>query len=130
MLHVFLTKRRMHADVLTKERNAQQEITDFVKPTKKYHQKHPKQISVTNAVVNFVAEDLMPLSVVESDRFVELLHTLDPQYHLPTRKHLSTKLLKEKYSLLKQMVKELVASVICVNLTVNMWTNRQMHSFL
>ena len=110
----------MHADVLTKERNAQQEVTDFVKPTKKYHQKHTKQISVTNAVVNFVAENLMPLSVVERDRFVELLHTLHLQYHLPTRKHLSTKLLKEKYSLLKQTVKELVASVICVNLTIDM----------
>ena len=76
-------------------------------------------LSVTNAVANFVARDLMPFFLVESNRFVELLHTLDPQYHLPTRKHLSTKLLKEKYSLLKQTVKELLASVICINLTID-----------
>jgi hypothetical protein len=49
-----------------------------------------------------VSEDLMLLSIVESNQFIKLLHTLDPQYHLPSRKQLSTELLKDKYELLKQ----------------------------
>ena len=72
----------------------------------------------------------MPLSIVESNQFAKLLCALDPQYHLPTRKHLSTKLLKAKYETVKQKVMTKVQQVSCVNLTVDLWTNRQMRSFL
>ena len=57
---------------------------------------------VTEAVVEFVAEDLMPLSVVDSVRFQKLLKTLDHMYHFPTRKTLSTKLLKTNCELVKK----------------------------
>ena len=51
---------------------------------------HPKQVSVNNALVHFVADDLIPLSVVDSTRFKTLLGTLVSQYQLPSRKHLSS----------------------------------------
>lgn len=110
--------------------DTQQTLTSFIKPLKKYDHKNPKQILVTNAVVDFVAGDLMPLNIVESDRFEKLLASLDPQYHLPTRKHLSTKLLKAKFDAVKEKVMTKVQQASCINLTIDLWTNRQMRSFL
>lgn len=62
-------------------------LTHLVEPQKKYHAKNPKQVLVTEAVVDFIAEDLMPLHLLDSVRFQKLVHLLDPQYCLPSRKH-------------------------------------------
>ena len=54
-----------------------------MQPQKKYEAKHPKQLLVTDALVDFVAEDLMPLWLVESLRFQKLLKaSKKPQYSL------------------------------------------------
>ncbi len=110
--------------------DTQQTLTNFMKPLKKYDPKNPKQLQVTNALVDFVAGDLMPLAIVESEKFEKLLGALDPQYRLPSRKHLSTKLLKAKYEEVKEKVIRKVQQASCVNLTVDLWSNRQMRSFL
>lgn len=72
----------------------------------------------------------MPPSIVESDKFEKLLCALDPQYHLPTRKHLSMNLLKAKYEAVKQKVMSQVQQQSCINLTVDLWTNQIGSSFL
>ena len=108
----------------------QQTLTHLVQPQKKHDLKHPKQKLVTDPLINFVAEDIIPLSVVVSTWFNKLLYILDSHYHLFTRKHLSTMLLKAKYEFLKASLKNQLKQVNCVNLTVDLWTNRQIHSFL
>ena len=108
----------------------QQKITDFAQQQKKYDAKHPKQLQATDALVDFVAEDLMPLRVVESSRFEKFVKVLDPQYCLPTRKHLSTTLLQKKYINLKAQTIDHLKGVNTVNLTIDLWTNMQMRSYL
>ena len=100
---IFLTQRRAHAEVLKKEQFncGQQSMSLFAHHQKSYDAKHPKQKQVTDALVDFIAEDLMPLHLVDSPRFQKLLKSLDPQYSLPSRKHLSTTLLTKKYDHLK-----------------------------
>lgn len=71
---------------------------------KKYSSTNPKQVLATDCLVSFVAEDVMPLRVVESDRFKAFVGALDPNYTLPSRKHLTTNLLEKKYSNLKKTV--------------------------
>lgn len=85
---------------------------------------------VTDAVVDFIAEDLMPLHVVDSARFQNLIKHLDPQYTLPSRKHLSDTLLVKKFDQLKQDITNSFKKVTVINLTIDLWSNRQMHSFL
>ena len=77
-----------HAQVLKTESNIAQ-------PHNKYDAKHPKQLQVTDALVDFVAEDLMPLCLVDSLQLQKLLKSLDPQYYLPSRKLLSKTLLTQ-----------------------------------
>ena len=108
------------------EDESQQTLTHLLQPQRKYSLQNPKQILVTDAVVNFVADDLIPLSVVDSKRFKSLLSTLDPQYQLPSRKQLSTVLLTKKYDTLKSSVLEKLKKTDTINLTIDLWSNRQM----
>ena len=102
----------------------------LVEPQKKYHPKNPKQVLVTEAVVDFKAEDLMPLNLLDSVRFQKHVHLLHPQYGLPSRKHLSNNLLIKKYDKLKAEIKSQLSSVKAINLTIDLWSNRQMRSFI
>ena len=60
----------------------------------KYHPKHIKQTKPTNALIDFVAEDLLPLAVVDSCKFKKFVEILDPMYKVPSRKHFSSVLLR------------------------------------
>ena len=108
------------------EDESQQTLTHLLQPQRKYSPQNPKQILVTDAVVNFVADDLIPLSVVDSKRFKSLLSTLDSQYQLPSHRQLSTVLLKKKYDTLKSSVLEKLKKTDTINLTIDLWSNRQM----
>ena len=112
------------------EDESQQSLTHSLQPQRKYSPKNSKQSLVTDAVVNFVADDLIPLSVVDSKRFKTLLNTLDSQYQLPSRKQLSTVLLKKKYDTIKCSVLEKLKKTDSINLTIDLWSNQQMQSHL
>jgi len=84
-----------------------------------YNSKQPKQSLVTNALVNFVTDDLVPISLVDSTRFKALLGTLDPQYQLPSQEQLSTVLLKEKYESLKSSLCDQLRETKTINLTID-----------
>lgn len=112
------------------ETEKQQVLTHLMVPSKKFGNAHPRQISVTNALVNFVAEDLIPLSLVESTRFQKFVSTLEPQYQMPSRKHLSRVLLKKKYDTVKSNLLDQLQKIKYINVTVDLWSNRQMKSYL
>jgi hypothetical protein len=79
--------------------------------------------------VSFIAEDLMPLSLVDSTCFKALLEGLDPMYSLPSRKHLSTNLLQKRYNLLKNKIAKELDNLDYVNNTIDIWSIGQMRSF-
>ncbi|RXM28911.1 hypothetical protein EOD39_9321 [Acipenser ruthenus] len=41
---------------------------------------------ITSKVVNFLVQEMHPLSIVEDEPFIEVLHRLEPQYKVPCRK--------------------------------------------
>ena len=53
------------------------------------------QIELIDAVVGFVAGNLLPLSTVDSPYFHALMYKADPKYQIPSRKYLSTKLVPQ-----------------------------------
>lgn len=55
-------------------------------PPKKYSMNDQWQTNLTDALVTFIAGDLMPLSVVKSPQFQALMSLSDPQFQFPSRK--------------------------------------------
>ena len=49
---------------------------------------------------------------------------------MPSRKHLSLNLLKNKYDLVKSNVLRQLEGKKALNLTIDLWSNRQMRSYI
>ena len=108
----------------------QSPISDFVKTKTKYSQNDPKQIKLIDALVLFIAGDLMPLSVVDSTHFRNLCEQLDPRFQMPSRKYLSSKPLHETSFEIQINLKLRLKKAQSVCLTIDLWSNRQMKGFL
>ena len=105
-------------------------MTSFVKTHTKFASSDPQQKKITDALVMFVASDLLPISIVESSHFRHLLECLNSSYAIPSRPHFTDKLLKSKTSEILQKLKLRLHDAVSVNLTIDLWSNRQMRGFL
>ena len=88
-----------------------------------------KQKELTDAIVTFVAQDLQPLAIVESPAFRRVLEMAEPRYTMPSRKHLSNQLIPKRYTRLFSTTVALLKKAPQICVTLDMWTNRQMHSY-
>ncbi|XP_063430349.1 E3 SUMO-protein ligase ZBED1-like [Mytilus trossulus] len=90
--------KRKHRDLYilhSENKEIQPTLTQCIKKSVKYSPSDPKQLEMTNALIMFIAGDLLPLSIVESEEFKNLMEKADTKYQVPSRKHLSSKLLHE-----------------------------------
>ena len=110
--------------------DAQQKLNLLPKFCKKYPPHDARQHEITDELVSFIAGDLIPLSIVENPRFRNLIFKLDPQYQIPSRKHLSTKLLTEKSIEIHEQLMKKLEQVKSIALTTDLWSNRQMKSYI
>nr|XP_043873805.1 E3 SUMO-protein ligase ZBED1-like [Solea senegalensis] len=84
---------------------------------------------VDEAVVNMIIKDSQPFSVVEDVGFRELMHLMDPNYILPSRKALKA-MVDIKYQEAKEKAREQVQKAVAVSLTSDMWTSINMDAYL
>lgn len=70
------------------------------------------------------------LSIVENDAFREFVDGLNPQYQLPSRKKLTTKILPKMYAEAKNNLKTLLAKAKSISVTIDTWTSVANESFL
>ena len=55
---------------------------------------------------------------------------MDPKYQVPTRKHPSTNLIEQKYRKIHENIAKNVEQVSSIALTTDLWSNRQMKSYI
>ena len=82
------------------QQSHQTTLDSVVSNPKKYASNDYQQVQITDALVSFIAGNLLPLSTAESPHFHDLMNASNPKYQVSTRKTLSTKLLpstKVKY---------------------------------
>lgn len=75
------------------------------------------------ALIEMVARDMQPFSIVEDKGFIRFCKTLDPKYKLLSRNHLKEKLLPEMYNLIMDKLSNCLKHVKHVSLTTDIWTN-------
>ena len=69
------------------------------------------------------------IAVLEGQGFSELLHTMEPTYERPSRKHVMTKL-RELYVETKGIVERKLNEASSVALTLDFWTSHAAESYL
>ncbi|KAJ8884268.1 hypothetical protein PR048_016125 [Dryococelus australis] len=87
-------------------------------------------MDIDHLLVKMISTDFQPLSIVEKEGFVDYCKKLEPRYTLPSHKVLSTKLLPEMYTTVRNHVAKLLSSVHYVAVTTEMWTSDSALSYL
>ena len=87
-------------------------------------------MKITRALVDVIAGNLLPFSLVESEEFAALMNVLEPRYNLPCRKSMSSKLINDRKQYIEDKLCATFGSIDKMSVTVDIWTNRIMHSFL
>ena len=121
---------RRHREIYSEKKTdaEQPKLNDFI--IEKYNKNDPRQQQLTEALVIYIAGDLLPLSTVDSENFKNLMEHAEPRYQMPSRTFLTSKLLHEKSTEVKNNLKGQLKKGQSVCLTIGFWSNRQMRGFL
>uniref|UniRef100_A0A668ALH7 BED-type domain-containing protein n=1 Tax=Myripristis murdjan TaxID=586833 RepID=A0A668ALH7_9TELE len=85
---------------------------------------------ITAAVTRFIAKGVCPYSIVEWEGFQDLMHTLEPRYTVPSRKHITNTCIPELYAQVKRQVEKELANAERVALTTDAWTSCATESYV
>ena len=103
-----------------------QEVTER---SQKYTATTQQQKKLDDALVEMVARDMQPSTIVEDKGFNKLVHLLDPRYQLPSRRSLMRKI-PAKYDKVREEVKDELDHASAVCLTTDIWTSRISQSYM
>ena len=107
-------------------RGAQSSLTHFVtRPMDPLRQKR-----VDDLLARMVARDLQPYTVVEDIGFRDFVKELNPNYVLPSRKTLSTRIVPDLFNRTYEIVQNSVDKAESVCLTTDCWTSRTTDSYM
>ena len=100
------------------------------KSIQKYEADNIRQQSITESLLSYLINDLKPLSTVDSPNIRTLVEQLNPKFQMPSRKYVSQILLVDKYNAIHDSVTEMMETIQELNITLDLWSNRQMKSYI
>ena len=98
-LIIFLQKRsviHLNYNVKGDGEDPQTTLDFLITNRRKYDSKNIMQVSANDALAEFIAGGLLPLSVVDSIKFKKFVETLDARYQVPTQQKTFIKCSREK----------------------------------
>ncbi|KAK0140282.1 Zinc finger BED domain-containing protein 1 [Merluccius polli] len=98
--------------------------------TTPYEKTSQRWRDITDAITNFIAQDMMPINTVEKPGFRKLIKTLDPKYEMPGRRHFSEKAIPELYTSERQKLARRLQDVTSFSSTADLWSSRTMEPYL
>lgn len=91
----------------------------------------PKTKQMDQLIMEMIATDIRPLSIVENEGFRRLLNFAAPKYKIKSRSYFTTTLLPQLYDRVKIKVKDCLKDVKIVSFTCDVWTSKcNEHSLL
>lgn len=85
---------------------------------------------LTNSLVNMIAIDMAPSSMVDDIGFKNFVKVLDNSYEMPTSYHLIDDLLPTKYEAVKNKLQSALSKASFVALSTDVWTCGKPETFL
>ena len=77
---------------------------------------------MVEAIDNFIASDVQPLSVVENAGFKKLLHTAEPRFKIPSRPYFTNTVLPAMYARKRAKTENVLSSIQYCSVTTDIWT--------
>lgn len=103
----------------------------FGKPVTKYGAMNEEQLKITKSLVeNLIVGCGLPMSIVENKNFAAFMVDVNSKYNLPSRSNLTSKLIPVIRDRRMEGVKTLTDEAQFISLTIDIWTDRRMHSYI
>jgi hypothetical protein len=84
---------------------------------------------ITNAIVNMIVLDYLPLSLVEEKEFLKLMSVVAPDYKVPTRNTINSRI-EKSYDDQKPVLVRNLEDVDSISLTTDTWTSNANKSYI
>ena len=96
-----------------------------------YGPKHPEQVNFTKSVVQQIIIGCgCPISIVEKSDFRDFISQLNPKLVIPSRQTISYNIIPKLAVQVQDQLSDKLSKSKYVALTIDIWTDRRMHSFL
>ena len=89
-----------------------------------YPRESTKRKNIHDALVQLIATDLQPVSIVEDQGFKNYVHTLDSRYEVPSHCTIMSRL-PETYQSVKRKLQGQLNNTTHIALTTDVWTSLQ-----
>ncbi|XP_072375545.1 uncharacterized protein [Diabrotica undecimpunctata] len=109
----------------------QKTIVESVKRLKSYSESGTKYLKITNSILYMICRDYQPISIVDNERFQNLIKQLSGGlYKIPSRKTINA-LLDKKYIAVSNLFGQKIQSLTSYTITTDIWTETmQSKSFI
>jgi len=108
--------------------NVQPRVTSFVGTSRNCSDS--RQEIITAAVAKMIAENMLPISFVESKSFRDLMALVEPQYRPPCRQTMTSRMTAIKKKLQEKMSSHIEANVTKIAVTTDIWTSVTNEAYL
>ena len=78
--------------------------------------------TLVEAIGNFIACDMQPLSVVENAGFKQLMYTAEPRFKVPSRTYFTNTIIPAMYTRKRVKTENVLSSVQYCSVTTDIWT--------
>ena len=96
----------------------------------KYGPRHPDQLKINAVLLDVIVDCGLPISIVEREAFRKFVATMHPKYKLPCRSQITSSMLPALRDQTREHVRSELSKAQKVALTMDIWTDRRMHSYL
>ncbi|XP_030053069.1 uncharacterized protein LOC115466142 isoform X2 [Microcaecilia unicolor] len=83
---------------------------------------------ITGAIAKYLITSMRPLSEIENEGLIELLSTLTPYYHPPSRKAMQSTVLTKCEQVVTALKSDLSSVIYCTG-QADIWSNQSMHGY-
>ncbi|KAE9521467.1 hypothetical protein AGLY_018141 [Aphis glycines] len=117
-----------------KDTSQQQDIMKSMSKSEKFSANNKKAKLITERIVEMIALDYQPISIVEDYGFKRVIAAAEDRYVLPSRKLLSQKLIPELYAnkkkLLMTEIKMDLENIKSISFTFDLWSSQAQQSYI
>lgn len=82
------------------------------------------------ALAKFITKAMTPISIVEKPSFKFFCEKLNPQYHIPSRKRFTEKIIPDLFTTVKDSILSELRKATSISFTTDIWTNVNMEAFM
>ena len=116
-------KKRKTEKQSSNESSQQPTLQQSLQQSQPYQRTSPRCKKLDNALVDMIALDIQPTSIVEDEGFLKFIKAIDTRYEPPSRRTIMRSTLPQRYESIKDSLMSQLGSVEYYAITSDLWTS-------